>query len=132
MDYKFYTDKFKGKCTVEQFDSAIRDTSVLVEMFVKDCVSIRYAQNSLQSFGNFDVAFCYQIEMMIKYGEEALQGVTNESDIVAITTSGYKIETDKSKRKYFEYKGLPFSVISRELILNELKANGFMEMLVNQ
>lgn len=131
VDYKYYTDEFKGSLNEVRFNELLRDANIIVEMFVKDLVSMRYLQNRLSTFGNFDMAICYEIEMIDKHGDDSLHGTPTENDVVSITTTGYKIETDKSKSKFFEYKGLPFSSISKEMIMNELRKNGFLNRIIN-
>lgn len=131
MDYKYYSEMFHGKLSLAEYKEYSEFAEDLILDYVHSMTSVKYSGEVLSYFGDFDKAICYEIDQLSASGSEAISGRPSDSDISSIDTSGFKIQYDSSNSNQFYYIGLPFSPLSKNLIFNELRKNGFTNRVIS-
>ena len=85
MDYEYYLNTYKGKATKAAFDSYITQAADLLLIYVHRYASAVYADQDLDFFGNFSKALCYEVDCLIAYGSDAMNGMPSDANVESVT-----------------------------------------------
>lgn len=125
-DYGFYKETFKGKLEKAIFDDILPRAIDIMTLFANELCNMNI---SLDEYGIFDKAICYQIECMHQLGVQSIHGAVGEGSITQIKTGNYTIDY-KSNQNHFMYKGIPFASMTRWMMIDELKSNGKFKLVM--
>lgn len=128
--FEYYRDIFKGKLEEPIVSELEPQATDIINQYVLSLVLDKLLK--FDEYGDYRRAICYELELLNQTGKDAIHGASGENDVTAIKTSGYEISISATRRNQYVWKGLPLHIMSKMIVENELKANGFMEMLVNQ
>lgn len=125
-DYKFYNDIFKGNLSEDVFNEILPKAVDIMTVFANELCSMHLTINE---YGNFDKAICYQIECMHQLGMQSIHGAVGEGSVTQIKTENYTIDY-KSNQNHFMYRGMPFASMTRWMMIDELKSNGKFKLVM--
>ena len=88
MDYQYYRDDYKGTIGEAEFNALLPKAEAVLKMYIDDRVRTDQLQDTLDGYGNFDKALCFEVDYIDQNGGAAAVNGASDLDLKQVQSSG--------------------------------------------
>lgn len=122
MDHDKYRE-LGGKMSEETFSLLYPSVYCFVQNFVESFIASWDLKDNLEDYGNFDKALMHQLDFIDSIGGIGAMNGVSDLDIKSAETEGFKYEINAQTERF---EGIPLSPLAKQLVLRELRKNGYL------
>lgn len=127
MNFQKYSE-LGGAMSEDEFSSLYPAICVFLQSYVESYIASWNIKESFEDYGNFEDAVFYQMEFIESIGGTSVMNGMSDLDIKSADAKGFKYEIQSHVDRY---NGIPVSPLAKQLMLKELRKNGYLSRCLN-
>lgn len=129
VDYVYYSSEYKGVATDREFRDISNKAVDIVKMYMEQFIASWDYKSSIEEYGcDVKKAVCYEIDYLLENGGASSFNGKSEFDLKTVKTEGFEYSYRDNRGSMFN--GVPFSLVSANIIKKELRLKGYMKRAV--